>query len=916
MNTDVRHRPFFDIAPLLPAIASGAAIVTSNLRLSRAIHSAWRHHCQQQALATWESPNILPLETWLHDCWGQLVAAAWPPALQGIPVSPAQELLLWEQAVATDPDLPPAANPENFASLGRQGWKLLRQWQVQDHTLRNHDGSQYLLRWGKTVAGELQKLAMISSEQRTEQVLEGFRLGVLKPVEQLLLVGFQTLPPLLEATLNSASRRCEHYQPAKKPARRQRLGADSPANELASAAQWAQEMAARHPQARIAVVIPDLTAIQTAVERSFRNRFQPAHCLPQSGYSAAPFNLSAGTPLGQAPVIAAALALLGLLREPLASTDVCRLLTNPFWGNGDSEGDVRCRAQRAVLDLGLHQFSASRLRQLLAPMENDNEGDGIPLHQRLAQLATLLRQQPARQSFAGWREMFSTSLHSLGWPGSRSPDSLEFQQLQQWQEVLANFAAFDRVSPPVKLNEAIARLTRLASDSTFHPQTPDSPVQVLGLLEAAGLEFDYLWLMNMDDRHWPEPTAPHPLLPASLQRQWGMPKASPERELALATALFELFSHSAGEIVFSYAKKDGDIHLQASALLANLPDITLPATGTAHPWQEAIAESSRLDVVNDDKAPAFNPPENRVRGGSRLLADQAQCPFNAFAQWRLGALALGAPQSGLGAQLRGILVHDSLEFFWRQITNHQQLTALGDGERAQLLQRAIAQACNELFQNNPLLQRQDFGERLLQLEQARLLLLLDNWLHIELERPDFAVAASEKTLPLELDGLHLSLRLDRLDRLADGSLAILDYKTGKTTIASVAGERLTEPQLPLYALALQQQGDEPVAVSYANIHRKNLGFDGIAREANILPGCKTLAERNLPESWPETLAFWQENLETLVAELRAGRADVAFYSREAQNYGGHLEPLNRLAGWDDVLAVKALLTRERNGEQP
>src|SRR5690606_16740748 len=147
-------------------------------------------------------------------------------------------------------------------------------------------------------------------------------------------------------------------------------------------------------------------------------------------------------------------------------------------------------------------------------------------------------------------------------------------------------------------------------------------------------------------------------------------------------------------------------------------------------------------------------------------------------------------------------VHDSLDIFWGKLGSQQQLLALPEGERHQQLEQAVDQAFARLFSHSSLVTRADIGERLLNLEQQRLLSLLDTWLQVEMERPAFTVEAAEKNLPLELGGLTMSLRVDRIDRLdatdSAGGLAIIDYKTGKTGISTVAAERLTEPQLPLY----------------------------------------------------------------------------------------------------------------------
>ena len=65
------------------------------------------------------------------------------------------------------------------------------------------------------------------------------------------------------------------------------------------------------------------------------------------------------------------------------------------------------------------------------------------------------------------------------------------------------------------------RVKRLAAQTLFQPEAPDVPIQVLGVLESAGLEFDHLWVMGLTDEAWPIPARPNPFIPVALQRAAG-----------------------------------------------------------------------------------------------------------------------------------------------------------------------------------------------------------------------------------------------------------------------------------------------------------------------------------------------------------------------------------------------------------
>ena len=58
------------------------------------------------------------------------------------------------------------------------------------------------------------------------------------------------------------------------------------------------------------------------------------------------------------------------------------------------------------------------------------------------------------------------------------------------------------------------------------------------------------------------------------------------------------------------------------------------------------------------------------------------------------------------------------------------------------------------------------------------------------------------------------MRIDRIDRLADGARVLIDYKSGLAD-ADWRGERPDNPQLPLYALLRPKH---LVAVAYGRIN--------------------------------------------------------------------------------------------------
>ena len=170
-------------------------------------------------------------------------------------------------------------------------------------------------------------------------------------------------------------------------------------------------------------------------------------------------------------------------------------------------------------------------------------------------------------------------------------------------------------------------------------------------------------------------------------------------------------------------------------------------------------------------------------------------------------------------------------------------------------------------------------QSLLDLEQERLQPLMNQWLNLEKERPAFSIALREQAMPVKIGDLVLNLRLDRVDRLADGSLHLIDYKSGNSEVRQWMGDRPEQPQLPLYTLALKGQKGEVSGISFALVSKKKLGFRGIGEQAAAV-GIKADIPKTVkawepaPQDWEALRELWEKALGQLAQQFIGGDARV------------------------------------------
>jgi hypothetical protein len=193
----------------------------------------------------------------------------------------------------------------------------------------------------------------------------------------------------------------------------------------------------------------------------------------------------------------------------------------------------------------------------------------------------------------------------------------------------------------------------------------------------------------------------------------------------------------------------------------------------------------------------------------------------------------------------------------------------------------------------------DLMRHLLDLEADWLEGRVLDMLQADRERTAFKVRDIEQPCTARIGELTLELRPDRVDRLADGSLAVIDYKTGANAeVKAWLDERPRLPQLPAYVQALGS--DQVGAVAFARVRSGDTGYVGVARTAGAFPGLKAPGARGWPRdyvSWEELLGAWRRRLEVLATEYATGDARLAPDPSRACEYC-HLGAVCRIAGTD------------------
>ena len=879
----------------IAAVERGATLVTASDRLSRQLLQQYADHQLAAGREAWPRPDILPQGAFWRRLFDRLHEDG---AILSQPLGALATAAWWEQAVSNSFREQPLLATAGAARTALDAWTLLREWQLDANELRDDflDEARLLHRWGTEFEAECAARGWLPEYRRADAVIAACRDHPELVPQEILLAGFIDMPPASREhwqQLQALGATVEELAAPDHGGDAVRLACDDTRDENRRIAAWAATALAADPQQRLAVVVPDLAGRRDSLRRALLETLAP-NWLPTLDADDLPFNFSLGESLLERALVRHALDLLAALADDsLEFVVAARLARSPYFGPREEiaarhELEAELRA-RSYAEFSLRDFSyrareshcpafaqaldSARERFIESRQQGNKGGQRLP---------------------SAWAREASRWLDVAGWcgRGARTLDSHEFQARDAFTDLLGRLAELDDTIGHCRFDIALGWLRRLASETLFQPRVAVAPVQVLGLFEATGMAFDAIWIAGLDDETLPAAPHPNPFLPLAMQREHELPQSSAVREQAFAERLFNGLLRAAPDVTCSFARLDGDAERRASALLDALNEGSSPAL------PETLAESwlgnASLESFTDTTGPALD--SARSSGGTGLLADQSACPFRAYAARRLEADDWPTPTPGPDALLRGSLLHGVLEILWRRWRDRAELARRVESSE---VHEDIAAAVDAVLEDSQRRERYRWRDSLLSVERDRLRAAVLRWVEFhELERPDFSVIEVEGhptdapppanadytrgLVHVQAGPLTLRGKLDRVDRLADGSELIIDYKTGSAPAPGhFFGERPLAPQLPAYVIARRQAGKPvPAGIAVASLKAGAEGLRGILRtddpeaKSTGITGLAPVHKSKAVIDWDEAVNGWENMLERLGSEFAAGHAQV------------------------------------------
>lgn len=810
-------------AQLLALMQKGATVISPNNRLANELLNDFMQASGHEVQA---KPRCFPYSAFLQDQFKKL-NHRYPQTAHPLVLTGQQLSHLWRKVLSRDLDSPVNAG---LLQAVVEAWTRCLLWQIDfSHpAFAQTPQTRQFQSWVVELQQELDRLGAITLEQLGNYLLSQPQ----QPeAETLIWACFDDYNPQqlsLQQYFSQQGCQLYHYDLAEQEGKQACYAAKDENDEYQQLIHWINDRLSKGEK-RIALVVPSLQRESQHLQR-----------LLQQALPASEFNISLGQSLAEYPLVAHAFCWLKLETKQLEVNQARLLLHSPYLAHSQTE--MLARAQLLETSTALQEYlveHASFLRELKSTAP------------KLAELVSQLVPYPQEATIKEWIRLFKNRLQDLGFPGEYPLNSASYQCYQRFLSLFDEFKQLSLISPSLPKAEALNAVVELAKSTVFQPQKPAVNVQILGLLEAAGCSFDSLWVSGLTDQCLPQKPRLSAFIPLSLQRDNKMPYACPARELQLAQKALNRLRFSSPNSVFSYPRLSEDKPNMPSPMLVDLPSFT------AYESAESDFTSSLAPFVEQYQF-AFIEKEE-IAGGTALLANQAKCPFRAFAAHRLHAQSPLKVSDGPDAKERGLLIHKVMELLWRSLESQEKLLTL----EAELLDQQIEQAIQQALE--PLIQRRSysFSPLIQEVELTRLKRLVQGCLDWERKRSPFTIEALEQTFNIRLAGIDFRVRVDRLDQIAEGEKWVIDYKTNLPQSLPWTEERPKEPQLLLYSLL-----DERIkGLLFTQLKAGQIKCKGLSEENAGIAGIMSIKE---DKSWAEYRQNWQQQLNDLAEEFSKG----------------------------------------------
>ena len=342
------------------------------------------------------------------------------------------------------------------------------------------------------------------------------------------------------------------------------------------------------------------------------------------------------------------------------------------------------------------------------------------------------------------------------------------------------------------------------SQSVAFTGEPLSGLQVMGVLETRGVDFDNLIILSMNEGVFPAKPQTNTFVPMNLRNAFGMPTQQ-HRDAVFAYHFYRLISRARNVTLIYDSRSEGMQSGEPSRYIKQMSYLYGIKLKYKTVRYDISVENNVPISIRKDKA-VMDKLRECLEGGRRKLSASVlkyyiNCPLRFYFEFVEGLREDDEIEEGIDDKAFGSILHEAMEAIYETVKG--RIVAPEDIDRvlkdSNYIRRVIEQAFREEMKIDDITGYLNLVEEIL-MTYVRDILIHDKRLgkfhYIEAEKRETIIYPVNNA-----DGSHaFNVRIvsvyDRIDRLENGTLRIVDYKTGRSTQGS-SQSKLIVPEISM-----------------------------------------------------------------------------------------------------------------------
>ncbi len=559
-----------------------------------------------------------------------------------------------------------------------------------------------------------------------------------------------------------------------------------------------------------------------------------------------PYNLSHGFPLKSSPTIKSVLDLVSCANDNYPRRLVVNLVRSPFFN-------------LVSADLGLFIDFCSRKNGVVKGRESwvecfnekffskEERKEAKEARKIFKKIFGCLKDLKKRKSLSYFNQSLFSVLEEFGFfEKIKSLSREEKAELKSWQafaEKLNKLESFSQKFFPkeISLSQYLNILKMVVESGKYWVEGEETAgVQIVGVLEARGIGYRYLFFGGLADEVYPGKVTKELFFSEKLKEEIGLPTYSRrfslfrynfKRLINSAPFAFLSFPQSEGREIFLKSRFFSDLDLDKGTWFVPENILLAPFEFQRH-WLELKDKEFLNNLIDKKTIQLIKEQRGKLIKKTKVERDRIElsnyqppteitvtdlekynrCGFIFLYEVILKLNLLEEPEEEIQPSFWGKMVHDFLAVAFRK-----DVTDLSREELEKYLKR-------EALNFFPLSLSSGYGL----LKKWQLDSVIEKIAAVEAERfsQGFRPLFFEKPVEFEIGGLKLKGRIDRIDSFRDEGYFLIDYKTKH----NLTGEKVVKVrrifsqdlQLFLYAQGLPKK---VLGVGYYILHEANVGLD-------------------------------------------------------------------------------------------